>query len=269
MNIKKILVTNDDGVYADGIQILAKHLSRAGYCVLVCAPDRERSASGHSMTMDRPLHIKKVEHRQFSDGFEAYACDGTPTDSVIMGLEVLGFHADAVVSGINCGPNLGDDITYSGTACAAMEGVISGLPSIAVSLVCSPCDAVKNFGAAADAAVKLIEWIGEHHMEDGIFYNMNVPNLPDGAIKGVKMTRKGARRYRDKITVVKTPFGGEAYWVGGRIEDCMGEGTDVSAVRENYISITPVHLEMTSFSALSAANGQNMAAELWNRILDK
>ena len=118
--MKKILVTNDDGVYAEGIGTLARALRDAGCEVLVCAPDRERSASGHSMMMDRPLQIKRADAAR-TGGAEAWCCDGTPTDSVIMGLEVLKFPAEFVISGINCGPNLGDDITYSGTACAAME----------------------------------------------------------------------------------------------------------------------------------------------------
>ena len=153
--MKKILVTNDDGVYAEGIGTLARALREAGYEVLVCAPDRERSASGHSMTMDRPLQIKRVDAAR-TGGAEAWCCDGTPTDSVIMGLEVLKFPAEFVISGINCGPNLGDDITYSGTACAAMEGVIAGLPSMAVSLVCSSRDKVLHYETAARAAIEIL-----------------------------------------------------------------------------------------------------------------
>ena len=218
--MKKILVTNDDGVYAEGIGTLARALREAGYEVLVCAPDRERSASGHSMTMDRPLQIKRAD-AACTDGAEAWQCDGTPTDSVIMALEVLNFPADIVISGINCGPNLGDDITYSGTACAAMEGVIAGLPSMAVSLVCSSRDKILHYETAARAA-----------------------------------------------TVIKTPFGGEAYWVGGRIEDDMAEDTDVFAVAHGFASLTPVHLEMTSFAALEKISALDMEREV-NAALGK
>lgn len=255
--MKKILVTNDDGVYAEGIGTLARALREAGYDVLVCAPDRERSASGHSMTMDRPLQIKKA-NAALTGGAEAWCCDGTPTDSVIMALEVLKFEADFAISGINCGPNLGDDITYSGTACAAMEGVIAGLPSMAVSLVCRSRDKVLHYGAAARAAVEILEWTKTHPMDEGIFYNVNVPNVPLEELRGVKLARKGKRRYHDKITVIKTPFGGEAYWVGGRIEDDLAEDTDVAAVARGFASLTPVHLEMTSFAVLEKISTQSL-----------
>lgn len=219
------------------------------------------------MTMDRPLQIKRADAAR-TDGAEAWCCDGTPTDSVIMGLEVLKFPAEFVISGINCGPNLGDDITYSGTACAAMEGVIAGLPAMAVSLVCSSRDNVLHYETAARAAVEILEWTKAHPMEPGIFYNVNVPNVPTAELRGVKLARKGKRRYHDKITVIKTPFGGEAYWVGGRIEDDMAEDTDVFAVAHGFASVTPVHLEMTSFAALEKISALDMEREV-NAALGK
>lgn len=265
--MQKILVTNDDGLYAEGIGTLARALNEAGYEVLVCAPDRERSASGHSMTMDRPLQIKRAD-AALMGGAEAWCCDGTPTDSVIMGLEVLKFPADMVVSGINCGPNLGDDITYSGTACAAMEGAIAGLPAMAVSLVCGSRDKILHYGTAARAAVEILEWTKKRPMEPELFYNLNVPNVPLEELRGVKLARKGKRRYHDKITVIKTPFGGEAYWVGGRIEDDMAEDTDAAAVANGFASLTPVHLEMTSFSALEKISALSFESEV-NAALGK
>ena len=259
--MKKILVTNDDGVYAEGIGTLARALLEAGYEVLVCAPDRERSASGHSMTMDRPLQIRKAGPAH-TGGAEAWCCDGTPTDSVIMALEVLKFPAGFVISGINRGPNLGDDITYSGTACAAMEGVIAGLPSMAVSLVCRSRDKELHYDTAARAAIEILEWTKTHPMDEGLFYNVNVPNVPLCELRGVKLARKGKRRYHDKITVIKTPFGGEAYWVGGRIEDDMAEDTDVFAVSQGFASVTPVHLEMTSFASLEKISALSMERDI-------
>lgn len=265
--MKKILVTNDDGVYAEGIGTLARALCEAGYEVLVCAPDRERSAAGHSMTMDRPLQVMRADAAR-TGGAETWCCDGTPTDSVIMGLEVLNFHAEMVISGINRGPNLGDDITYSGTACAAMEGVIAGLPAMAVSLVCRSRDKILHYETAARAAIEILEWTKKHPMEPEVFYNVNVPNVALEELRGVKLTRKGKRRYRDKITVIKTPFGGEAYWVGGRIDDDEAEDTDVAAVANGFASLTPVHLEMTSFAALEKISALSLEREI-NAALGK
>ena len=261
--MKKILITNDDGIFAEGIQTLAKAFHAAGYEVLAVAPDRERSASGHSMTMDRPLQIKKIENKMLADGFTAYSCDGTPTDCVIMGIDVLHFVPDLVLSGINCGPNLGDDLTYSGTACAAMEGLIFGYPSMAVSLVCGSTSPEKHFDTAAEAALQTARWIAGHPLPEGVMYNVNVPNEGLADIAGVRLTRKGKRRYHDKITVVRTPFGGEAYWVGGSIHDELHEDTDVWAVAHKYVSVTPVHLEMTSFDSYNAAKETAIEAEIY------
>ena len=266
--MKKILIVNDDGIFAAGIQILARKLHIEGYDLLVVAPDRERSASGHSMTMDRPLHIKRIENNLLADGFTAYSCDGTPTDCVIMGIDVLGFTPDIVISGINCGPNLGDDITYSGTACAAMEGLVYGYPAMALSLVCSSRDAEKYYETAADAAAAILGWLSSNPMQEGIFYNVNVPNLPLQEIKGVHLTCKGKRRYHDKITAVKTPFGDTAYWVGGTIEDDLDPGSDVWAVKHANISITPVHLEMTCFDAFNADKATAMEKTVFETLTD-
>ena len=264
--MNNILISNDDGIYAEGIQVLAETLHNAGYEVLVVAPDRDRSGSGHSMTMDRPLKIQRIAHRMLSGNYTAYSCDGTPTDSVIMGIEVLHFPPDIVLSGINCGPNLGDDLTYSGTACAAMEGLIFGHPSMAVSLVCSSKAPEKHFETAAAAALEIIRWVEGHPMSENVMYNVNVPNVPIERLNGVKITRKGIRRYVDKITVVKDPFGGEAYWVGGRIEDDLREETDLWAVANNYVSITPIHMEMTSFYHYNAAKETPMESEVFKRM---
>ena len=265
--MKKILVTNDDGIYADGILTLARALDGAGYEILLCAPDRERSASGHSMTMNRPLQVRKA-NAALTGELNAYSCDGTPTDSVIMALEVLKFPAEMVISGINRGPNLGDDITYSGTVCAAMEGVIAGLPSMAVSLVCSSRDKALHYETAARTALEILAWTKKQPMDEGVLYNVNVPNVPENELRGLKLARKGVRRYNDKITVVKTPFGGEAYWVGGRIEDGADQDADVSVVARGYASLTPLHLEMTSFSALEKLSAKSMEREL-NSALEK
>jgi 5'-nucleotidase len=261
-----ILLTNDDGVYSIGIQTLARRLVDDGHNVLLVAPDRERSGCGHSMTMDRPLHIKNVDKLFLSADFTAKACDGTPTDCVIMAIDVIGFRPDIIISGINQGPNLGDDLTYSGTACAAMEGIIFGIPSMAISLVMSSKEKEIFNETAADVTLALLKWIKKEPMPDGVFYNVNVPNIKPSDIKGVLVTKKGIRRYVDKISTVKTPFGGEAYWIGGSIEDFMSEGTDVWAVAHDYVSITPVHMEMTSFITQRECKSAGMESFIENNI---
>lgn len=257
-----LLLTNDDGVYSLGIQTMAKRLFDAGHNVLLVAPDRERSGCGHSMTMDRPVHIKNVDRLFLSADFTAIACDGTPTDCVIMAMDVLNFKPDYVISGINQGPNLGDDLTYSGTTCAAMEGVIFGIPSIAVSLVMSSRTKEVFNDTAADVLMALLDWSSVVPIPEGVLYNVNVPNVDVSAIKGVIVTKKGTRRYVDKIRTIKTPFGGEAYWIGGNIEDDMSEGTDVWAIANGYVSVTPVHMEMTSFGTHKTCKEIGMEAFL-------
>lgn len=258
----KFLLTNDDGVYSVGIQTMAEYLSSAGHEILLVAPDRERSGMGHAMTLDRPVRVKKVDPQFLSADFDAYACDGTPTDCVIMGIDVLSFEPDMVISGINQGPNLADDITYSGTACAAMEGLIFEIPSIAVSLVMSSKDKKVHNETAAESIMALLKSFKENPMPDGVLYNVNVPNLPMEAIKGFSLTRKGIRRYTDKISSVKSPCGAEAYWIGGRIVDELTEGTDVWAVSNAKISVTPIHMEMTSFDTYHRFKEGGMESKL-------
>lgn len=260
--MKRILITNDDGIYAEGIRALAEKFRASGYEVLAVAPDCERSASGHSMTMTRPLHLNKMDKRWYTEKFDAYSCDGTPTDCVIMGVDVLNFKPDILLSGINCGPNLGDDLTYSGTACAAMEGLIFGYPSMAISLVCGSSDPVKHFDTAADATLAIVRLLEKYPMPADVMYNINVPNESARDVAGVLFTRRGMRRYLDKVTVVKTPFGGETYWLGGKIYDEMDNGTDVRAIADKYISITPVHMEMTDFDAMRSAESTALAEDV-------
>jgi 5'-nucleotidase len=261
-----VLLTNDDGVYSIGIQTLAKSLKEAGHNLLVVAPDRERSGCGHAMTMDRPVHLKNVNRLFLSADFEAKSCDGTPTDCVIMAIDAIGFRPDIVISGINQGPNLGDDLTYSGTVCAAMEGVIFGYPSIAVSLVMSSTDREAHNDTAAAALMALLDWTRDAPIPEGVLYNVNVPNIPIPDLKGVLVTRKGVRRYVDKIRTVRTPSGGEAYWIGGNIEDDMSDGTDVWAVANNYVSVTPVHMEMTSFKTHKECKESGLEAYIGDKI---
>ena len=260
----KFLLTNDDGVFSIGIQTAAKRLSDEGHEVLVVAPDRERSGSGHAMTLDKPLSLSDIDRKFLLGDFAAKASDGLPTDCVVLGLEVLGFEPDMVISGINQGPNVADDLTYSGTACAAMEGLIAGYPALAMSLDCGSHDQEIHNDTAAEVMMSLISWFSSHPIRSGLMYNVNVPNVPLAELKGVRITRKGVRRYTDKIKIVKSPAGIPWYWIGGHIEDDLSADTDVSALAANYASVTPVHMEMTCFEEFRADKLNSMEQTLEN-----
>lgn len=262
----KILLTNDDGVISPGIQAMAEALARKGKLAAVVAPDRERSGMGHAITVTRPVRVHALENAPYPAGVPVRSCDGTPTDCVSIGLEMLFPQTDFVVSGINQGPNLGDDITYSGTACAAMEGVILGRPSMAVLLCCKPGDSVRHNASAAVAAMIVLGYVGAHNLPQGILLNINVPNEPIEHIKGFRLTNRGIRRYRDKFTCLKDPHGRDCYWIAGRIEDELKEGTDLAAVAGGYVSVTPVHMDMTAYPLLPGMRGEGAEDILTNAL---
>lgn len=246
----KILLSNDDGVLAPGIQIMTKVLADRGVPVLVVAPDRERSSIGHALTLNRPLRLWSLEPGVFPHAVPAYACDGTPSDCVVLGVGELSQDVTLVLSGINRGPNLGDDLTYSGTVSAAMEGLILGYGALAVSLDCRNSDPTAHYSTAATVVLGFLEWMEAHPTEEKILYNINVPNVPLRDLQGVLPTRKGIRQYRDKITRLRDPHGKDCYWIGGFPEDELEEGTDVWAVSRGFASVTPVHMDMTHFDSL-------------------
>lgn len=238
---KVILVSNDDGIRSEGILKLASALKRLG-TVYIVAPDRERSAASHSLTLHRPLRVESV-------GTRMYAVDGTPTDCVTLAVNggILPVRPDIVVSGINRGGNLGEDVTYSGTVSAAMEGTLLGIPSIAFSLA-----ARENFDftPAAAFAVRLVRFIFKKGMPKDTLLNVNVPNKKN--IKGYKITRQGKRFFSDAIVEKVDPRGKKYYWIGGDMQRWEGgEDTDFHAINKGYISITPVHLDLTNYSSLS------------------
>lgn len=239
---RTILVTNDDGVDADALGPLIDALSAVGE-VQTIVPDRNASGTSHSITLYRPL---RVEQTKLRTGQSAYVTDGSPTDCVRLG--VLGFLREKpalVVSGINRGANLGDDITYSGTVAAAMEGILADLPSIAISLAYTGGDA--DYGPAAQFAAVLAKNILDRGFEPDALLNVNVPALPKGKIVGVEVTRLGKRVYRDQLIERLDPYGNPYYWVGGpAVSEEAEPGTDVHAVREGKISVTPIHLDLTS-----------------------
>jgi 5'-nucleotidase len=235
-----ILVTNDDGVLSPGIQILAKRL-RDIDAVVIVAPDRERSAAGHSMTLHRPLLIEKIKE-------DVYSVNGTPTDCVNIAVKgLLKEYPRLVVSGINKGPNLGDDITYSGTVAGAIEARLLGIPSLAVSL-----NARQDFlfADAAEVALRAASSVLEQGLSEGTLLNINVPNVPLSDIRGTAITRLGKRIYHQMTVERVDPRGKKYYWIGGGDPDWEREqGTDFDAVDRNLVSITPLHLDLTDYAS--------------------
>ena len=250
---KHILVTNDDGVFAPGLFALTQEMRKLGN-VTVLAPDRNWSGSGHVKTLDRALRVKEV---RLADGTAAFASDGAPSDCVA--LAMLGYFKeqfDLVVSGINAGANLGHDVTYSGTVTAAMEAVIAGVPGIAVSL-----EMVDNqfgeidYGPAARAASKVVRQVIENGLSHEILLNVNVPFLPDEKIRGICLTRQGLRVYHSRLDERADPRGHPYYWIGGDAPTGVPErGTDVGALAEGFVSITPLQLDLTAYRALTDLN---------------
>jgi 5'-nucleotidase len=246
----KLLITNDDGVFAPGIVELASALCRLGHECAVTAPDRERSRVGPSITLTRPLRRWKAAPGPYPPECPVFACDGTPSDCVVLGIEEVMAEPDLVVSGINRGPNLGDDLTYSGTVSAAMEGVILGLGAIAFSLDCHESDQDQHYETASSVAGALIGFISSNPLPRGVLLNVNVPNVPLSLLRGVRVTRKGVRLYEGKVTRFTDPGGRTYYWVAGRPEDQLEEGSDVWAAANGYVSVTPVHMDMTHFPSI-------------------
>ena len=237
---KTILVSNDDGIHSEGIKALARALKRVGE-VFIVAPDRERSAASHSLTLHRPLRVEKI-------GPNAYAINGTPTDCINLAVNgILKKRPDLVVSGINKGGNLGDDVTYSGTVSAAMEGTLLGIPSFAISLVSISRENF-DFKNAARFAARLARFILKNRLPKDTLLNINVPDVDE--IKGYRITKQGKRLYGDAIVEKVDPRGKKYYWIGGDILKWEGgEDTDFKAITSNFISITPVHLDMTNYAS--------------------
>jgi 5'-nucleotidase len=244
-----ILVTNDDGVDAPGLLALKQALQRVGE-VIVVAPDRNWSAAGHTKTMHKPLRVNRTTLR---DGSPAYATDGAPTDCVaLVMLGLLPEKPALVVSGINPGSNLAHDLTYSGTVAAAMEAAIHGLAGIAVSIDAHHRAEI-DFSPAAETAARLAQRVLQNGLPRDTFLNVNVPAIPFEQLRGVRITRMGKRIYRDELVARQDPYGREYYWIGGQPPsgNLDEEGTDVWAVAQGYVSITPVQMDMTSHALIA------------------
>lgn len=242
----RILLTNDDGIHARGIHSLISELSSIAEVYLV-APDRERSATGHSITVFEP--IKAVE-ATLPGIVAGWVVGGTPVDCVKLAMSKLVKDIDLVVSGINHGPNLGTDVLYSGTVSAAAEGIIMGAPAIAVSL--DSYDINMNFNFASKFTRTVVETVMQHKIDPTTLLNVNIPFNPKEKIKGIKVTRLGVRNYDNLFEERRDPRGNTYYWLGGGVkEEEQEKDSDVVAVQEGYISITPINLDLTDYKLIA------------------
>ena len=247
-----ILISNDDGIFARGLEILEEACRRVGD-VTVVAPDREQSASSHALTMTRPLRPVKR-----SDG--RYQVDGTPTDCVLLALEtILDDPPDIIFSGINHGSNMGEDVLYSGTVAAAMEGLSVGIPGVAFSFVGGKIELIETHAEWVATVAADICRVGDFPKETVL--NVNFPPIPGSDIKGVRVTKLGRRVYSDSLTRMNDPWGREMFWIGAGKSSWSGdEESDFRAVAEGYISVTPLHLDLTQYDHIDTVASWNLGA---------
>jgi len=239
----RILLSNDDGYFSPGLAVLAESLSRIAE-ITVVAPERDNSGASNSLTLDRPLNLRKSHN-----GF--YYVNGTPTDCVHLAVTgMLDRLPDIVISGINDGANMGDDTIYSGTVAAATEGFLLGIPSLAVSLAASAGD---NYATAAQVTTRIIERLQKYAHVQPLLLNVNVPDVTYAELKGFEVTRLGRRHKAEPVVKTHTPRGDTVYWVGaaGGVQDA-GDGTDFHAVLHHKVSITPLQIDLTQFSQLES-----------------
>ncbi|MBI4207399.1 MAG: 5'/3'-nucleotidase SurE [Betaproteobacteria bacterium] len=237
----RILLSNDDGYFSPGITVLEQALAPLAQ-VTVVAPERDRSGASNSLTLDRPLTVRRSQH-----GF--YYVNGTPTDCVHLAVTgLLDELPDIVVSGINHGANMGDDTIYSGTVAAATEGFLLGIPSIAISLVAEGGD---HYETAARIGVELVQRFKSNPLGQAVLLNVNVPDMPYERLRGAEVTRLGKRHKAEPVVKSTTPRGDVVYWIGaaGGAQDA-GEGTDFHAVAQHVVSITPLQMDLTRYSEL-------------------
>jgi 5'-nucleotidase len=240
----RILVSNDDGYFAPGITLLAEALRQVGE-VTVVAPERDRSGASNSLTLDRPLSVRRA-----ANGF--FFVNGTPTDCVHIAVTgLLDFMPDIIVSGVNFGANMGDDTIYSGTVAAATEGFLLGIPSLALSLASKEG---RNFESAIGVGLQLVERLRKSPFGAPVLLNVNVPDLPAADLKGIEVTRLGKRHKAEPVIKMTTPRGETAYWIGpaGGAADA-GPGTDFFAVESGKVSVTPLRLDLTHNAQMATA----------------
>jgi 5'-nucleotidase len=257
-----ILVTNDDGIHAPGLAVLAQVMQEFGK-VSVLAPDRNWSASGHVRTLDRPLRVKEAK---LINGMSAWSCDGAPSDCVA--LAECGFldeKVDLLVSGINSTANLGHDVTYSGTVTAAMESIIWGVPAVAFSLESPTVHVAEmDYEPAGYYARRIIQMVIRNGLTAEALLNVNIPYLPVEEIKGIQITRQGLRVYHDRVERRVDPRGQPYYWtIGDLPTGVLERGTDIGALGEGYVSITPIQLDLTAYPVIVDLNSWD-----WNLKAD-
>lgn len=242
----KILICNDDGIWSKGISELAKAMQNMGE-ITVVAPDVERSATGHAITIHDPVRVR--ETTLWESDIKGYALTGTPADCVKFGVSmIMDEPPDIVVSGINRGPNLGTDVLYSGTVSAAIEASILGIPAMAVSLDSYDDE---DYSFAAQAALEIARKMTKRHLPANILLNVNVPDVPSHLCKGIKVTKLGIRKYKENYIKRIDPRGGVYYWLAGDlVEEEQLDDVDIAAVKDGYISVTPIHYNLTAYSQL-------------------
>lgn len=248
MTTPLILITNDDGYHCIGLEALAEAMNAVGE-VWVCAPDRERSAVSHAISLNTPLRVHEV-HERF------YRIDGTPADCVLLGArDIVPRKPDLVMSGINTGPNLGDDVTYSGTVAGAYEGMLQGIPSIAIS---NASYNASKYDDVAQVGVMLAKRVLERGIPENTMLNVNVPEMKVDDLNGFSITRQGRRNYGDEIHRREDPRGRPYFWIGGfRPEHIIDPGTDFEAIEQGKVSITPLHRDITHHNAIDALRDWN------------
>ncbi len=254
MSRKRILLANDDGIHAAGLRALAEALEAVAE-VWVVAPDRERSATSHAISLNRPLRMHQVSER-------VYSIDGTPTDCIYFGLQrVMPAPPDLVVSGINDGANLGNDVLYSGTVAAAMEGALFGFGAVAFSLCASESrqngpTRPEGFAVAAQVARELVAAVLARPMPEGVVLNVNVPHLPREELRGIKLCRLGYTDWADAVVARADPRGREYYWIAGeRTGHDDIKDSDNNAVAEGHVSLTPIHYDLTDHRSFAYTRG--------------
>jgi 5'-nucleotidase len=243
----RILITNDDGINAKGLELLVQVARRVGQ-VDVVAPDREQSGASHSLTLTRPLRPVRRD-----DG--AYHVDGTPTDCVLLALgALLTQRPDLVLSGVNHGPNMGEDVLYSGTVAAAMEGLSLGIPGVAISLAGADIDLLQTHEQWLQRLLSRIVGVGSFPRDT--LLNVNMPPIPGDEIRGIRITTLGNRVYSESLLKTGDPWGRTVYWIGGGRAAWSGrEDCDFRAVQEGYISVTPLHIDLTNYRLLEKVRG--------------